>query len=212
MNPATVNYLSVVKEIVEVIFYLVTGAAVVIGLNSWRKELRGRARYEVAKNIIAGAYRIRDSINNARSMMMFPAEWADHEKSPNESGRETQVKNSWYGYARRYESVANAQSQWYPAVVEAEALFGEDARKKIEDLYYSVQTFKAAIEMYHQYEMSVDEPSDHVHKQVRNIIMGIHQGRNKSGEAKPLSDDNGFQEQLDSAVLGIKDYFSVFIK
>lgn len=80
MDPAAVDYWrSVVKDTVEIAFYVVTGSVVVLGLRSWRRELKGRARYEVAKNIIAGAYRVRDAIDNTRAFMMTPAEWADRE-------------------------------------------------------------------------------------------------------------------------------------
>lgn len=225
MDPAAVNnwnWLSITKETVEIIFYVVAIIGVIVGLKGWKKELRGRARYEAAKNVIAGAYRVRDAINNARPMMMSSAEWADREQGADEVEPEKSVRNTLHAYAKRYEAVATAQSQWYPAVVEAEALFGEDARKKIKELYVSAQKLRLAIESYHRkeiraarsYSIREEHKPDRFHQQCANIIFGTHPGLATTEEDRKSTfyDDDGFQQHLDSAVLGIKEHFEECMK
>jgi hypothetical protein len=57
------NWVSVTKDLAAPIFYLATIIIAIIGLFKWKKELRGRTRYEIAIDVIVGAYRIRDAIN-----------------------------------------------------------------------------------------------------------------------------------------------------
>lgn len=110
-------------------------------------------------------------------------------------------------------------------VVEAEALFGEEAKQKVMSLHISAQRLKLAIEMHHRDEMrpamrhqlkmeEEQKPGGSIHQQNFNIINGIHPGMMKGeGEERySFYDDDGFQGKLDSAVLGIREYFSVFIK
>ena len=204
MNPANANewiWLPVAKDMIELLFYLATGIAVIIGLWSWKKELKGRTRYEAAKNVIAGAYRVRDAINNARAPLMVPAEWENREQVTFESEKEQQARNSFYGYTKRYERVVEALSQWYPAVVEAEALFQDQARKILESLYHSAQKLKTAIEIVHQDLLNPMKCNDMESyqkslQQFRNIVFGFHSGLAKEkGNSVDLYDDDGFQDK-----------------
>lgn len=225
MDAVTIKYcLSLVKDnkdLVEILFYLVTGGSVVVGLKSWKQELRGRSKYDVAKNVIAGAYRVRDAINEARSPFMVAGEWEKRERDQHEPESEKRVHDSYYAYANRFKRVIDALSQWYTSVVEAEALFGEEARKKIQAVYSSAQRLRAAIDIHHRNEFQaakshlIREESASTakfHKQNDNIIWGVHPGIGKPDEDKSYLDDGGFQVDLDSAVDGIKKYFEAFVK
>ena len=220
MIPAPVesrDWISIIKDLAAPLFYLATIILGIIGLSKWRKELRGRAEFEAAKDVVAGAYRMRDAINNARSMMMFATEWEDREPNPNESDKEKRTSNSLHAYQKRYDRVTAVASQWYPAIVQAEALFGEEGRKKIEALNETVMSLRAAIEMHHNDQISMARGIPHIDEQdffrkARNIICGIHPGMIKKETKKPeLYDDDGFQQGLDSAVREIKEYFSQYI-
>ena len=178
--------------------------------------------YEAARNVIAGAYRVRDAINNVRSSYMFDEEWANRKQGPDEPNYETNARNSYYAYMNRYKSVENALYQWYPAIVEAEALFvDEDARKRIESLAFSARRLKAAIDIYHRDKVDVAKSSpaiaeqkvrDPIFRQNSNIVYGNHPGIVRTEENKADFNDDGFQAHLDSAVMGIKEYFQPHIK
>jgi hypothetical protein len=51
---------------------------------------------------------------------------------------------------KKYQSVTDGLSRWYPAVIQAEALFGTEAKEKIDKLYSSVTKLFAAIKAYHE--------------------------------------------------------------
>jgi hypothetical protein len=215
------NWLTVAKDITESLFYIITGGAVVVGLRGWKKELKGKGKYEAAKNVIAGAYRVRDAINETRSPLMVSGEWEGRQRDQSEPENEKGVHDSYYAYANRFKRVIDALSQWYPAVVEAEALFGEEARKKIEAVNSSARNLRAAIDIHHRNVFQaatsrlIREESASTakfHRQNDNIIYGVHPGMGKPDEDKSYLDDGGFQKGLDSAVNGIREYFSKYIK
>lgn len=216
--------LSLIKDLSAPLFYLATIILAIYGWNRWKKELKGRSKYEAAKNVIVGAYRVRDAIINTR--LMWTTEPAAHEPEPEESDPEVRAwvrsaKDSLNAYAKRYESVASALFQWYPAVVEAEALFPADARKRIEALNFSAQRLQLAIRTYHWERIDLAKSSqaereqkvrELIYRQNRNITHGVHPGMTGTEENKAIFDDGGFQAGLDSAVLGIKEYFDEYMK
>jgi hypothetical protein len=110
--------------------------------------------------------------------------------------------------------VTAALSQLYPAAVQAEALFGKEAKGRIDNLYSSAEKLWKAIHRFHEYTTSKKEeifyPDDSVHK-TKNVIYGVHPGMAANKEQKSSFDDGGFQENLDAAVLGIIEYFSKYI-
>jgi len=66
------DFLCAAKEIVPFAKDLVLMAAAIVasyvgikGLGSWRRQLRGNAEYQLAKNILAAIYELREAVSNA---------------------------------------------------------------------------------------------------------------------------------------------------
>ena len=68
-----------IKYVVEILFFVVSGYVIFVGLRTWRREMVGKNKYSCAKNVIVGTYQLRDSINQCRSPFMHPVEWAERE-------------------------------------------------------------------------------------------------------------------------------------
>lgn len=190
-----------VRNLVQIVFQLTASYVAVIGLRSWIIQLKGKTEYEAAKNVIVGAYRIRDEIKRCQSSFMTPDEWAKRNPVEGESEQKKRAGESHFAYMQRYNRVANALNDWYPAVVEAEALFGAEARQVILKLQACCGTLQAAITIYHR-ALYRGEESDRTEKYF-NIIEGI--------TASDGFDDNNFQEDLDSAIQGIQGFFSGYM-
>ena len=192
-------------SVVEIAFYVVTGACVVIGLRSWRNEMKGRARYEAAKQFVAGAYRIRDAINRARSAYMAAEEWQDRQPVEGEMANEARVAESYFAYARRFNQVLDEVRGWYPALVQAEALFGSRVKELARDVNYVVAQLHAAVHFYHE-----DLKKQHARSarpDWHNILYGAHPGiaPDDPGLAESLK-DQGFQKKLDETMKAVADF------
>lgn len=189
------------RNLVQIVFQLIASYVAIVGLRSWIIQLKGKTEYEAAKNVIVGAYRIRDEIKRCRSAFMTPDEWAERKPVEGESEQKKQTGESYFAYTQRYNRVANALNDWYPAIVEAEALFGEEARQVIAKLQACCRKLRASIDIYHR-ALYRGEESDRTEKYF-NIIEGI--------TASDGFDDDNFQQDLDSAIQGIQEFFSKYI-
>ncbi len=200
-----------ITKVFELIFYIVTSVGVVSGVRNWLSQVKAKNRYECAKNMIAGAYRIRDQIEHCRSPFMAAAEWVDHQAKEDEEPNERFARTSYYAYRRRFERVTDALYEWFPTVTEAEALFGTAAREQAAKLERVVAKLGNSIEMYHQLLLHEDRDPT-LYKRMENIIYGVHAGIARAADGPADIDDDGFQGSLDEATKSIREYFTQFIK
>ncbi|GAM08107.1 hypothetical protein OR1_00378 [Geobacter sp. OR-1] len=195
-----------VSKLVQMAFYGVTATVAVIGLNAWRAQMIGKQTYEVAKSVVAGAYRVRDSIKRCQSAFMSANEWAERTPVPGESDQQRHADESYFAYVRRFNKVIEAIEAWYPAIVEAEAIFGAEAKHKAEALTAVASKLNAAITVYHKlmYRGKVTAQ----HDQYFNIIYGINEFNmpDLQQDGEPPNDNN-FQREFDAAVKDIEIYF-----
>jgi hypothetical protein len=200
--------LEIVSTLVQIGFQVTAAYVALIGLQSWIIQLKGKTEYEVAKNVIAGAYRVRDEIRRCQDTYITLTEWAEYQPKRQETAAQRMAMQSRQAYRQRYEKVVEAMNDWYPSTVEAEALFGEEARYLIDKLMDSCKLLRSSIEIYHSSLYSGQEDSND--KIFKNTIRGI------SSKSDPYmdivnSDDDGFQKNLDDSIKGIEAYFSQFI-
>lgn len=106
----------------------------VVGLSTWRSELRGRTEYDLAGRLLIGVYGLRDAIAHVRRPNMGPEEYEDR------PGREGDVKDPAledfaYAYSRRWEKITEAKALLQNDRREAEALRGDalgEATKRLD--------------------------------------------------------------------------------
>ncbi len=200
-----------IVKVFELLFYIVTSAGIISGVRRWLSQIKGKNRYECAKNMIAGAYRIRDQIEHVRLPFMSAAEWVDKKADANEAPSEKFARVSYYAYRRRLTRVMDALNLWLPTVTEAEALFGKEARDQAGKLEHVVAKLSSAIEMYHQLLLH-EHRDEKLYRVLENIIYGVHPGIAKEHDTEEDFNDDGFQASLDEAIRSIRGYFTQFIK
>jgi hypothetical protein len=191
--------LEVIRNIVQIVFQLTASCVAVIGLSSWIVQLRGKTEYEVSKNVIAGAYRIRDEIKRCQHPLLNPDEWKERQPIEGETQEQRSAKEKWFALNKRYQKVISEINAWYPVRVEAEILFGEEARQVIDSLTICCIQLQEAIDKYH-YGLYENRPFKET-KTDFHIISG-----------SPYSGDNNFQRNLDASIGGIETFFSQYIR
>jgi hypothetical protein len=195
-----------VSKIIQLAFYAVTATVAVIGLNAWRAQMVGKHAYEVAKDVVAGAFRVRDSIKRCQNAFVSANEWAERAPVPGESDQERHAGESYFAYVKRFNKVVEAIESWYPATVEAEAIFGAEAKQKAVALTAVASKLNAAITVYHRLMYRGQITSQH--DQFFNIINGINEFSMPDLQQNGVPpDDNNFQSEFDAAVKDIEIFF-----
>jgi len=178
------------------------------GVNTWRRQLKGHAEYELARTALRAAYQVRDAFSMVRSPFMSSGEQAaalaevDPEaKDLDPSSDDARARALAAGYQVRWRTVASALSDLDLARVESEAMWGVEAAACFAELRRCAAELNAALTMYLRREREtyrVAPPTDFDEQQFRTVYGG--------GE----SDE--FWERVKSAVGAVEAFFRPKLK
>ena len=134
-------------------------AAAKFGLGAWRKEMHGKAKFEIARESVRLAYESRHRFESARSVV-FPSEAADRKRSPSEEEGERKLRDEQFARMRRMDNLATTLIRMREVVWESQVLFGHQIACKLQELntqYGKVfQKLSSAIIAYYDLKIKVD--------------------------------------------------------
>lgn len=198
------KYLPIIKDIILCIT-AITGAWVAIrGLNAWKRQLSGKAEYELAQRLLKATYKLRESIRVVRNPVMSGGEMPDppedHPASQSDSYK------SWYrvgkAYESRWEHVRKSHIDIEAELLEAEVLWGGQIREKFlklfeveHELYYRTITYLDHINPEIQEQWTSEEA-----RVTRKILYGV------GGK------DDKFYQELQSAIVEIENDLKPYLK
>lgn len=139
------SYVDIAKDMIVAIAAIVTAVVAVVGLQRWRYELRGKAHFEAARNLIRDAYRLRDALRGGRSYLVHAAEFPASYPPQRPTDR-TEAEAWAHVYTNRFTPVREALQNFEARALEAEALWGASVRNPVERLRGCVITLRTAME------------------------------------------------------------------
>jgi hypothetical protein len=141
----SVEIISVTKDIILIFAAIATAHVAINGLQSWSRELKGKADFEVARNLIRSVYKLRDELRYCRSpwvqMGEFPEGYDSNNRSP-----EIEARAYAYIYSNRWKPVSAALQDFESQALEAEALWGSGFKPKTDELRQCARNLQVAIE------------------------------------------------------------------
>ncbi len=141
----------IVEALAAVCTLLVALVAVDIaraGLATWRDEMHGRSRYDLARKILRCVYAIRDAVAWVRVEGMLPDEYMDR---PNRGAEQPPLgwQDFAYAYDKRWGRLMEALRELEANMLEAEALdFDGDLRVGVRALKDLIYELRRAISTY----------------------------------------------------------------
>lgn len=120
------------------------------GLSTWNRQLKGSTQYDLARRILKGTYRLRESLAEVRHPAIFrseqpipPEEFAEHM---------TDKQKHHYGIAKAYENrwqeLTVIRNDLEAELLEAEALWGHDFLTTFQPLFDLQATLYATVNSY----------------------------------------------------------------
>lgn len=157
-------------------------ALAVVGLDTWRRQLKGTHDFELGRRILKALYGLRDAIRNVRNPFMEGSE-ATNPEDPSEPWQAT-------AYQRRWDKVAKERKDLNVALLEAEAVWGPSLKECDVKLHRHTMELFVVIRHYIQ---SIKESAfrDDFTRDERNILYG-------------LSDDT-YDQQLELIIKSFED-------
>ena len=141
----SIEIISITKDIILILAAIATAHVAINGLQSWSRELKGKADFEVARNLIRTVYKLRDELRHCRSPWVTMGEFPEGYDSTNKN-YESEAKAYSYVYSNRWKFVASALQDFESQALESEALWGSEFKPKTDELRQCARNLQVALE------------------------------------------------------------------
>jgi hypothetical protein len=135
------------KDCVLAFAALATSIIAGIGLQTWNRQLKGTANFEVARSLAKATYKLRDDLRMCRSPFISTSEFPAGYNSLRSDAQETAAA---YGhvYSNRWKPVFTALQEFDAQTLEGEALWGGKIRETTDQLRKVVRQLNAALDAF----------------------------------------------------------------
>jgi hypothetical protein len=124
-----------------------TAIVAVVGLQNWRRELKGRTEFETAFRFIKSAYKLRDELHICRSPLIRMHEFPEGYVGSKTQNTAEENAQAWaYVYKHRWEPVWSAVQDFDAHTLESEALWGSDMKERAQKLRACVAELNTSID------------------------------------------------------------------
>lgn len=161
------------------------------GLSAWKKQLKGKTDYELARRYLRSVYKLRDAMRGVRNPFISSDEMfaALKDSGLEESDFENRQKTNRAVYARRWDRVVSATSDLEVELLEAEVSWGKEAVNIQSDLDANKRKLYSSVKMFLEGHYLDDQDE---------MIYDMGEG-------------DKFGEKVNAAVLKIEQYLKKFL-
>lgn len=184
---------SIISDIAVAIAACITSIVAIVGLNSWRKELKGRAGFETARTLARCTYNVRDALASARRPLIegreFPPDfWSDpHHDTPGKKKADAYA----HVFRGRWAPLIAAVQEFDSAALEAEALWGKQLREATDNLRRCVNNLAIARDEHLENIGGLEDLDKEYTRKIRQEVFS-------------LGKDNELSQQIGSAIESIE--------
>jgi Tfp pilus assembly protein PilO len=79
-------WVTLVKDIVTILATSIAAGVAVMGLQAWKKQLKGKTEYELAQRVLRAAYQFREALAWVRNPLIYEGEQVQAMKDANIEG------------------------------------------------------------------------------------------------------------------------------
>ncbi len=146
------DFLSVTRDILGILSTAILTVIAVLGLYTWKSQLKGKTEYELARRLLRAVFRTRDAIILVRHIYASPSEIA---AALQEAGIEIDQRNPDFHsqsqdvlYRRRWKAIQEALAELDIEAFEAEVIWGTEARTVLLPLRQQIGKLRTHLELY----------------------------------------------------------------
>jgi hypothetical protein len=140
MTPAEI--VAIAKDTILAGAGVATVTVAFLGLSTWNRQLRGQADFEAARALAKATYKLREEIAVSRSRLIRLYEFGD---PVTRRGGDTGEEYARV-YVERWKPVSEALQNFDAAMLEAEALWGEQVRGALDKMHACLSTLSASMD------------------------------------------------------------------
>lgn len=129
---------------------VVVAFVAVYGLQEWKKQMKGKTNYEIARRYLKQALKFRNEILSVRHPMISigEIETALKESGLNSDDYKDKINTNRLVYQRRWKNIQQSWSNLELEIIDAEVSWGKEAEEVSRPLFALVRKLFAAIQLY----------------------------------------------------------------
>ena len=206
MNPLDWQpYISIGKDVVTALAALTGAIVAILGLKAWRKQLKGKTDYELARRLLKAVYEVRDAIRLIRSPFQSVAEITQALKETGVSGKfqdpDFDFKTDRAVYQVRGGKLHEAMSNLRVEQLEAEVSWGNEVSIRLRPLRECISKLNVAIKR-HLRQLSRSQVDAEAMEALDRIIY----------EYSGSTEDVAFTDVIRKAVENIEEFLKPYLK
>ncbi|MFA6273827.1 MAG: hypothetical protein WC662_01580 [Candidatus Paceibacterota bacterium] len=185
--------LKITKDLITMLGIGIASFVAISGLSAWKKQMKGKTDYEVARRCLKSVYKLREAIKYVRNPYISVGEM---EKSLEESGLKDNKdltknqKTNWAVYDARWKKVSEAKTEMDIEFFEAEVSWGKDIILTQKDFKDLIGKLYGTVSMF---------------------LMGY--GKEKHDEIiYDTGEEDVFTKEVDEAIEKIEDYLKFYLR
>lgn len=141
------HVVSMANDAINFIVRIVPVAGIVVawmGLNTWRRQIKGTDKYKVASDLLTEVYRVREAVQVIRSSFI--------QYVPKNDKDETKEMNNFLGYVealdRRWKEVTDPLANLSLLSLKAEVHLGKSMKSEVDELMQLVKELRVTYETF----------------------------------------------------------------
>ncbi len=185
----------------DIITFILSAVGLMIaysGLQTWKDQLRGTTRYQLAKDILIKTYKLRDEFIYTRDPLITSAEMSNIENLKNLDPKEDL---SFWAYRKRLMKLNDIKSELEISKLEADAIFGKHLTIEIKELINKVGEMNIEFNSFWEIK-NYKNPSDEelaIQKKSKQILYG-------------MQSDDEFGNKIKILINGVESKFRQYLK
>jgi hypothetical protein len=202
------TYVPIIKDIITALAALTAGIVAVVGLQSWRRQLKGKTDYELARRFLRAAYRVREAIRYVRNPIRGGSEYEEANQKPaiSNSQRSERANAEAALYSHRWNRLHEAISDLQLELLEAEVSWGSKPRQSVDPLYKCIGKLRASTWLYlHDFEnpnLRTDDKAEARRKQNDLVVF----------ESSEDPSEDQFTAEIKDAIEVIETFMKRYLK
>ncbi len=142
-----VAYVSLITDVIVGLSVLSASIFACLSLSTWKKELKGKSEYQLAKDLLKSVYRVNQAFRYVRNIIIYQHEYPKEIQFSHQNiNSEDQRKVILHVYKQRWEVMEKAFHQLEEYCLDAQVEWGEKFQDQIEKLRECRTTLLDAIQ------------------------------------------------------------------
>ena len=196
---AAAEIISIIKDVATGTAAIVGACVAVAGLKAWKRQLRGKTDYELARRVLRAAYRVRDEIRAVRDPLITATETESaHQEFYKGEARNPLTSPDAVVLEMRWRKLTDKLSELHAESLEAEVSWGNAIQDSLKPLMSAIKNLALAIRRLSRDRLSIG-------KEERASLEAIMWRFDDSGE-------DTFRDEVNKAISHIEGFLKPHLK